>query len=52
MRLRWESIPRDVAESMAFENEPVPEEMIRAILARIEPPALLKPHLDSSAIRK
>ena len=40
---RWQAIPRDVAESMAFEKEPVPEERIRETLARIEPPALLKP---------
>ena len=44
LRIRWEAIPRSVAESMAFEKEPVPEERIRETLARIEPPALLKPH--------
>ena len=51
LQLRWEAIPLDVAQSMAFEREPVPVETIRAILARIEPPALLKQHLASSATR-
>jgi hypothetical protein len=49
LQLRWEAIPLDVAQSMAFEREPVPLETIRAILARIEPPAILKQHLASSA---
>jgi hypothetical protein len=44
---RWQAIPRDVAESMAFEKEPVSEERIREILDRIEPPALI-----SSRIRE
>jgi hypothetical protein len=43
LRRKWEAIPLDVARSMAFEGEPVPVERIRATLARIEPPALLKP---------
>ena len=47
LRRRWEAIPQKVARSMAFEGEPVPLEMIRATLARIEPPALLKPHKAS-----
>ena len=51
LQLRWEAIPLDVAQSMAFEREPVPVETIRAILAQIEPPALLKQHLASSATR-
>jgi len=51
LQLRWEAIPLDVAQSMAFEREPVPVETIRAILAQIEPPALLKLHLASSAAR-
>jgi hypothetical protein len=42
LQIRWESIPRSVAESMAFEREPVPEARIRETLAQIEPPALLK----------
>jgi hypothetical protein len=44
LQLRWEMIPDDVARSMAFEREPVPVETIRATLARIGPPAMLKPH--------
>ncbi len=43
LRRRWESIPLSVAQSMAFEGEPVPMERIRATLARIELPDLLKP---------
>ena len=51
LQLRWEAIPLNVARSMAFEGEPVPVEAIRAILDQIEPPALLKRHLASSAIQ-
>lgn len=51
LQLRWETIPDDVARSMAFEREPVPVETIRATLARIEPPALLKPLAAPSATR-
>jgi len=47
LRSRWEAIPLNVARSMAFEGEPVPVEKIRAILAQIEPPALLKPRKAS-----
>ena len=36
-----------VAQSMAFEGEPVPVARIRATLARITPPALLKPRKAS-----
>jgi hypothetical protein len=52
LRRRWEAIPADVAESMAFEQEPVPVETIRATLDRIEPPALLKRPAVSSATRR
>ena len=51
LQIRWEAIPEDVAQSMAFEREPVPVEMIRSILARIEPPALLKQHMESLATK-
>ena len=51
LRLRWEAIPRNVARSMAFEQEPVSVEKMRAILDQIEPPALLKRHAASSATR-
>lgn len=50
LRLRWEAIPLNVARSMAFEQEPVPLEMIRAIHARSEPPVILKPRVESSVI--
>ena len=50
LRRRWEAIPDDVAESMAFEGEPVPVETIRAAHARTEPPAMLKPLRESSVI--
>lgn len=43
LRRNWEAIPMDVAQSMAFEREPVAMNRIRETLARIEPPALLKP---------
>lgn len=43
LRRNWEAIPLDVAQSMAFEREPVAVEKIRATLARITPPDLLKP---------
>jgi hypothetical protein len=42
LRRRWEAIPREVAQSMAFEGEPVAVKKIREILDQIEPPALLK----------
>lgn len=47
LRRRWEAIPLDVTQSMAFEREPVPLERITATLARIDPPALLKQHRAS-----
>jgi hypothetical protein len=49
LQLRWEAIPADVTQSMAFEREPVPEGLIHEILARIEPPAMLKQRKASSA---
>jgi hypothetical protein len=42
LRRNWEAIPMDVAQSMAFEREPVALATIRATHARIEPPALLR----------
>jgi hypothetical protein len=47
---RWQAIPRDVAQSMAFEREPVEMSLLHAIHARIEPPALLKQLEASSPI--
>lgn len=42
-QIRWDSIPDDVRQSMAFEGEPVPTEWIREMLGQIEPPTSLKP---------
>jgi hypothetical protein len=47
LRRNWEAIPLDVAQSMAFEGEPVPVARIRATHARITPAALLKPRKAS-----
>ncbi len=47
LRRNWEAIPQDVVQSMAFEREPVLESRIRETLARIEPPALLRPRKAS-----
>jgi hypothetical protein len=35
---RWEAIPLDVAQSMAFEREAVDLASLRSLLARIAPP--------------
>jgi hypothetical protein len=45
---RWKSIPRDVAQSMAFEREPVEMNLLHAIHARIELPALISGLLRAS----
>jgi hypothetical protein len=45
---RWKAIPRDVAQSMAFERESVEMSLLQGILDRIEPPALLKQHVGFS----
>lgn len=50
LQILWEAIPDDVARSMAFAGEPVPVERLRAIFARIEPPASLKPREASSRV--
>ena len=42
MEIRWERIPEQVADSMAFEREPVDLEWIKALHARIPPPEALK----------
>lgn len=51
LQIRRDAIPLDVAQSMAFEREPVSEERIRETLAQIERPDLLKPHGASSPTR-
>jgi hypothetical protein len=38
---RWQAIPRDVVQSMAFEQEPVEMSLLQGMLDRIEPPALI-----------
>jgi hypothetical protein len=38
---RWKAIARDVAQSMAFEKEPVELSLLHAIHAWIEPHALI-----------
>ena len=46
LQLRWEAIPLDVAQSMAFEQEPVDLPFLQEILDRITPPASLKSPAD------
>jgi len=48
LQIRREAIPLDVAQSMAFEREPVPVEKIREILAQATPPATSKRRAASS----
>jgi hypothetical protein len=43
LRRNWDAIPMDVAQSMAFEREPVSMTLICETLAQIELPALLRP---------
>jgi hypothetical protein len=45
---RWQAIPRDVAQSMAFEREPVEMSLLHAIHSKLELPALLKQRGASS----
>jgi hypothetical protein len=52
LRRRWQAIPQDVAQSMAFEQEPVELPFLQEILARIAPPASSKPLAASSPIPK
>ena len=42
LRRRWQAIPLDVEQSMAFEQEPVDLLFLQEILDRIAPPALLR----------
>jgi hypothetical protein len=52
LQRRWEAIPLDVAQSMAFEREPVDLSMLRSVLARIAPPDTSTPREVSSPILK
>jgi len=42
LRRRWQAIPKDVEQTMAFEREPVELRFLQEILDRIELPALLR----------
>ncbi len=48
MRLRWERIPRDVAASMAFEQEPVDLMRLEELHRQTAPPASSKPLAEFS----
>jgi hypothetical protein len=50
LRHRWQAIPQDVAQSMAFEREPVDIRRLQEILDQIAPPASSKPLAASSPI--
>jgi len=50
LRHRWQAIPKDVAQSMAFEREPVEIRRLQEILDQITPPASSKPLAASSPI--
>ena len=50
LRRRWQAIPQDVAQSMAFEQEPVELCFLQEILDRIAPPASSKPPGAASPI--
>ena len=51
LRRRWQAIPQDVAQSMAFEQEPVEIRRLQELLGQIEPPGSSKPPVASSPIR-
>jgi hypothetical protein len=42
LRRRWQAIPQDVAQSMAFEREPVEIRRLQVILDQNAPPASSK----------
>ncbi len=52
LRRRWQAIPQDVAQSMAFEQEPVELGFRQEILDRIAPPASSQPPVASSPVPK
>jgi hypothetical protein len=45
---RWQAIPRDVAQSMALEREPVEMSLLQGLLDRIEPPDLISRRVRDS----
>ena len=50
LRRRWQAIPQDVAQSMAFEQEPVEIRRLQELLDQIAPPASSKPLVAFSPI--
>jgi hypothetical protein len=52
LRRRWQAIPQDVAQSMAFEQEPVELRFLQELLGQITPPASSKLPGASSPIPK
>ena len=50
LRRRWQAIPLDVEQSMAFEQEPVDLLFLQEILDRIAPPVSSKPPGAASPI--
>jgi hypothetical protein len=44
---RWQRIPHNVAESMAFEGEPVDLAWLEELHRRMGPPVLSKPRAES-----
>jgi hypothetical protein len=50
-RLRWQAIPQQVADSMAFEGEPVDLAWLTKLHLQTPPPAGLKPAGESSTTR-
>jgi hypothetical protein len=47
-QLRWRAIPKQVADSMAFEGEPVDLEWLTKLHLKTPPPAGSKPAAESS----
>ena len=52
LRRRWQAITQDVAQSMAFEQEPVEMRRLQEILYQIELPGSSKPLAASSPTPK
>ena len=50
LRHRWQSIAQDVAQSTAFEREPVEIHRLQEILDQIQPPVSSKPRAASLPI--
>ena len=50
LRRRWQSIPRSVADSMAFEGEPVDLAWLEELHRRMGPPVSSKPGPRTSTV--